>query len=82
MKKKDIKTIKKAIESTQSHGVSDTFKFKSGVNFFVKTHHLGYQLVIMSGYDLEVVFGAKEDGAKDNFLLFLSSLLEKNETFN
>ena len=39
MKKEDIKTIKKAIESAQSHGVSETFKFKSGVEFFVKTHH-------------------------------------------
>lgn len=65
MKKEYIKTIKKAIESAQSHGVSETFKFKSGVNFFVETHHLGSQLVIMSGYDVGIIFSAK-----DNFLLF------------
>lgn len=74
MKKKDIKTIKKAIESTQSHGVSDTFKFESGIEFFIEIHPVGYQMVIKDDYYEEIHFNDK-----NNFLLFLSSSLKKTK---
>lgn len=74
MKKKDIETIKKAIKSVKLYGVSETFKFESGVKFFVEIHPVGFQMVIMDGYEEEIHFNSME-----NFLLFLSSSLEKKE---
>lgn len=72
MNKKDILTIGKAIEDAKNRGVSDTFKFESGVEFSIEIHPVGYQMVIMNDYDEEIYFNDK-----NNFLSFLSSSLEK-----